>query len=494
MNNSYSIKDIISMLLSKIWLIILVTFLGGIVAFSISKFMISPKYSSHITMYVQSYKDISEDNNDGSISNSKQLVNTYREVMLDDAVMDALLIEVQKSSYVEKYGITLDLLRENYGVVAGTTDTISTASLRKSISIKTVDDTSAMVVTVTTKNAKLSAAVCNALAEIAPEKVEEAIGIGTINKIAEAKIYENPVSPSVIKNSIIGAFAALVIVVLVILAINFLDNSIKRASDLEERYKKPILGEVSKLNYDKKKIDLDTQKIKLTDKNVPFDIIESYKSIRTNVTFALSTAQEKIIVVSSPNPNEGKSTVSCNMAIALAQSGKKVLLIDGDLRKNRQDFIFEILNKKGLSSVISKQEKLEDCIQKNVVENLDVMTSGPIPPNPSELLGSEQMRNILKELSSVYDTIIIDTPPVNTVTDAMELAKVVSGIVIVVSHRKTSTTDVDEALKKIELCQLRVLGFILNNVNHEHDTGYYARYGKGYYKQYRTNARETENK
>lgn len=169
-------------------------------------------------------------------------------------------------------------------------------------------------------------------------------------------------------------------------------------------------------------------------KEVPFFIVESYKSIRTNVTFSLSTFDRKIFAVSSSNPGEGKSTTSANIAIAMAQSGSKVLLIDADMRKSVQHKIFGIKNKKGLSSAVSKISSLEDCIQKNVMENLDVMTAGPIPPNPSELLASEQMTAILNELSEKYTVIIIDTPPVNVVTDAMELAKNISGIIMVVRY------------------------------------------------------------
>ena len=158
-NNEISIADIVSLFLSKLWIIIFAAVIGGVVAFSYSKFVLPLKYSSHISMYVQSYTGISENaNNYNNISNSKQLVNTYMEVLKDDAVMNAVGDELQES-------FDDALLADNFGMKDGK---ISASSLRNSLSISTVTDTSALNVSATTKNAELSAAVCNALAKVAP--------------------------------------------------------------------------------------------------------------------------------------------------------------------------------------------------------------------------------------------------------------------------------------------------------------------------------------
>ena len=127
-------------------------------------------------------------------------------------------------------------------------------------------------------------------------------------------------------------------------------------------------------------------------------------------------------------------------------------------------------------------EALNDCISYNVMENLDVMPAGPIPPNPSELLASDNMTEILEKLCEIYDTIVIDTPPVNVVTDSMELAKNVSGTIMVIRYGDTTTDDVEEAMKKIEFCQMNMLGFILNGVRTKHTGKYYSKYKYKYYK------------
>lgn len=477
MENSYSIKDLIELMLSRIWLIICITIIGGAAAFSISKFILPLQYSSHITMYVQSYTGITENTNVNNISNSKQLVNTYMEVLKDDAVMNAVG-ELLVNEFDEA------TLTQNFSLSDGK---ISPSSLRACIAISSVTDTSAVKVVTTAKNAEVAAAICNDLTYVAPEYVEDAVGVGSINTIDTAKVYNSPVAPNKTKNTVIGMAAGFMLIVMIIFLMDFFDNTIKDSDLLGKKYKKAIIGEIQQFGTEKKKKDQDADDhIKLTDKDVPFYIVESYKSIRTNVTFSLSTFEKKIFAISSANPGEGKSTTASNIAIAMAQQGdNKVLLIDADMRKAVQHKVFGLKNKKGLSSAVSKMNKLEDCIQKNVMENLDVMTSGPIPPNPSELLGSEQMSAILDELSKTYSMIIIDTPPINVVTDAMELTNKISGIIMVLRHGKTTEEDIESAYKKIEFSKMNLLGFILNDIKRKHRGGYYSRYkykDKYYYK------------
>ena len=472
MNQSYSIKDIIRLLLSHIWLIIVITVLGAGAAFGISKFLLPLQYSSHITMYVQSYTGITENaNSANNISNSKQLVNTYMEVLKDDAVMNAVAEKLSKQ-------FEENVLSQNFTI--NDSGKITPASIRSCLAISSVTDTSAVKVNATAKNAEVAAAICNDLTQVAPQYVEEAVGVGSINTIDTAKVYNTPVAPNTMKNTVIGAVAGFMLIVLIIFLIDFFDNTIKDTDALGKKYNKAIIGDIQAFDDSKKKRDADDVHLKLTDKDAPFHIIESYKSIRTNLSFALSTVEKKTFVVSSANPGEGKSTTSANIAIAIAQSGSHVLLIDADMRKSVQHKIFELVNKKGLSTAVSKMHTPDECIQKNVMENLDVMTAGPIPPNPSELLASEMMEQMLNELSEKYDAILIDTPPVNVVTDAMELAKSVSGIVLVVRYGRTTDEDVDNVFKRVELANMNLLGFILNGVKSKH-AGYYSKYGKGKY-------------
>lgn len=470
-NQAIDLADVFRLMLRKLWLIILAALVGGAAAFAWSTSMLPLKYSSHISMYIQCYTTFNEnpDLNYSNISTSKQLIKTYIEVLKDDAVMGA--VGEKLTGQFEESQLRNCFAFNEYGK-------ISPSSIRSALSISSVTDTSALSVSATTKNAEIAAAVCNSLAEVAPDYLKNAVGVGSISTIDTAKVYHNPVAPNNTKNAMLGAFAAAALVIFIIFLIYLFDTTIKDTDVLTTRYQKAIIGTVQQ--YGGKKNANGDDHMKLNDQNMPFSVVESYKSIRTNVSFALSPYEQKVFTVSSANPTEGKSTVSANTAIAMAQGGNKVLLIDADLRKPTQHQIFGLGNKKGLSNAIGKMNKLDECISKNVLENLDVMTAGPIPPNPSELLASENMSAILDQLKEQYALIIIDTPPINVVTDAMELAKNVSGIMLVLRYGKTSSEELDAAMKRVEFSKMDMLGFVLNGVDSKHGT-YYA---KGKYGDY----------
>lgn len=192
MKNSYTIKELIGLFLNKIWIIIIVTIAGGILSFGFSKMFLPFEYSSHVSMYVQSYTGISDQMADqNNISNSKQLVNTYMEVLKDDAVMAAIgeLLLEQFDEVILSENFTFNMSGE-----------IETESLRKCIELSTVTDTSAVKVIATAKNPEIAASICNNLTSIAPEYVAKAVGVGSINTIDKAKVYETPVAPNVIKH------------------------------------------------------------------------------------------------------------------------------------------------------------------------------------------------------------------------------------------------------------------------------------------------------
>lgn len=470
MNNDYTIKNLLELFLSKIWIIIAAIFLGGITAFCISKFIMPLEYSSHISMYVQSYTEVqgNSDQNYNDISKSKQLINTYIEVLKDDAVMESVGNSLSKR-------FEDSVISESFVLSEGS---IKPSSLRSAISITTVTDTSALNIVATTKNAELSAAICNEIANQADQYIDKAIGVGSISTIDTAKVYNSPVSPNISKNTLIGAMIGLILIMFIIFIIDFFDNTVKDTGMISSIYNKAILGEIQQLGNEKNKSRKSNSEshIKLTDENVPFYIIESYKSMRTNIAFALSTFDKKIIAVSSANPAEGKSTTSANIAIASAQSGNRVLLIDADMRKAVQHKFFGLKNKKGLSSAISKMSSIDECIQKNVMENLDVITSGPIPPNPSELLSSETSKKIFEELSKIYSLIIVDLPPVCVVSDTVTLSHEVAGLIMVVRYGKTTFDDLKEANKRIELADMNVLGYVLNDIKSKNYGKYYSKY------------------
>ena len=199
---------------------------------------------------------------------------------------------------------------------------------------------------------------------------------------------------------------------------------------------------------------------------------ESYRILRTNIMYSSFDKKIKRILVTSSEPAEGKSTTSGNLALAFAQDEKKVILIDCDLRKPSLHKKFRISNNIGLSDVIIDRDKLNKCIQKRT-EYLDILTAGKIPPNPSEMLGSQAMSSLLDELSNVYDVIILDSPPVLAVTDAQILSTKVDGTVLVVRAEKTKKDTVLAAKGVLDKVNANILGTVLNGGDKNKDNYYY---------------------
>jgi len=221
-----------------------------------------------------------------------------------------------------------------------------------------------------------------------------------------------------------------------------------------------------------------TLKRRLLAHNSPKDpVAEQYRTIRTNIQFSNVDQDIKTIVVTSSVAEEGKSTTTSNLATVYAQQGLNVLLIDADLRKPTGHYTFRLENHIGLTNVLTRQSTLAQAVQESEIPHLSVLTSGPIPPNPSELLASAQMAELLKEMKEQFDMIIFDTPPILAVADAQILANQVDGTILVVSSGKTEK---DAALKSKELlsnAQGKLLGVVLNNRKVE-EGNYYYYYGQ----------------
>ncbi|PAK48922.1 CpsD/CapB family tyrosine-protein kinase [Priestia megaterium] len=221
-----------------------------------------------------------------------------------------------------------------------------------------------------------------------------------------------------------------------------------------------------------------TLKRRLLAHNSPKDpVAEQYRTIRTNIQFSNVDQDIKTIVVTSSGAEEGKSTTTSNLATVYAQQGLNVLLIDADLRKPTGHYTFRLENHIGLTNVLTRQSTLAQAVQESEIPHLSVLTSGPIPPNPSELLASAQMAELLKEMKKQFDMIIFDTPPILAVADAQILANQVDGTILVVSSGKTEK---DAALKAKELlsnAKGKLLGVVLNNRKVE-EGNYYYYYGQ----------------
>lgn len=232
----------------------------------------------------------------------------------------------------------------------------------------------------------------------------------------------------------------------------------------------------------KKKINYVDKSRNVINNDSKFAIVEGYKIARTNLVFSLSAADNNIAVVTSWSKGEGKSTATSNLAISFSKMGKKVLLIDCDLRRPNVHNLLKLDNSTGLAEIVGKFKSFDEAVHREVLPCLDVLTSGSIPPNPSELLASSSFDALIKSVRDEYEFIIIDSPPLGVVTDTLLLKDYIGGYVVVVREKVTTHGDIEKTIQSIKLADSKILGFLKVGCSvHEkkHYKGYY-----GYYKYY----------
>lgn len=229
------------------------------------------------------------------------------------------------------------------------------------------------------------------------------------------------------------------------------------------------------------------------DPSLKFRVEEAYKSVRTNLMFSVMKKGCKTVVISSSTPNEGKTTTTINIAIALSQADQKVLLIDGDLRKPKIHHYFSVPNSPGLTNYLgskvgadsSKKADLFSVIHATEYENLSVLCSGSIPPNPAEILGSEPMAEFLEEIGKDFDYIIIDTPPINVVSDALPVIRESDGVVLVVRSNQSTHPEIQKSISALEFIDAKILGFVVNFAETNRSKYGYGKYGRYRYGKYK---------
>jgi capsular exopolysaccharide synthesis family protein len=205
-------------------------------------------------------------------------------------------------------------------------------------------------------------------------------------------------------------------------------------------------------------------------------VAEAFRTLRTNLGFAELDHPFHSMVVTSAGPEDGKSTIASNLGVVMAHAGHRAIIVDCDLRRPMQHKIFELENIRGLTTALIQKLKINEVIQRGVIENLDVLTTGPIPPNPAELIGTEPVRRLWAELSAQYDYVIVDSPPLLAVTDAALLASQVDGVLLVVEP-STRIEMAVQAKEQLIRANARIVGVVMNRVKiRAHDYRYYYYY------------------
>lgn len=291
--------------------------------------------------------------------------------------------------------------------------------------------------------------------------------------VEKAETPSSPIGNNVKRNILLGIILGLFGGIGLAFFIEYLDNTIKYPEDAEEKLGLPVIGLISLL----KTKEQDIERVVKKDPFAP--VSENYRSARTSLMLSSSDKPPKIVLITSMTPKEGKTTTVVNIAEAIASMGKKVLVIDGDLRRPRVHKIFGLPNKTGLSSFLAGVSDTPEIVNIHDSENLSVLPSGPIPPAPSELLSSAKMEQLISDCNSVYDFILLDSPPVLSVTDSLILSKTADTTLVVVRSGKTTYELATSGIKSLLEVNANLTGMLINCADLKKDGYHY--YGYGYY-------------
>ena len=299
-----------------------------------------------------------------------------------------------------------------------------------------------------------------------------------IRMIDRALVSKIPVKPRKQIILLAGFAIALVLASLAVFLVEFFDTKFKSFKELETISGKSLLGIIPKFQQ------IETSQFKeiaFEDKSGKNLAVEAFRSLRTNIKLSNPDSKLKVMLVTSSVPHEGKTIVSSNLASSYSVAGKKVLLIDADMRKPRVHKVFGLKNEKGLSTLIVGEHSMDDVVNKNVYEGLDVVTAGIIPPNPAELLESSRFADILKDFSEIYDVVIIDTPPLSPVSDAATIAPLTDGLILAVNISETPRDVFKSVIANISKPGIVRLGVVVNNIDFKQEKKFKSYYGYSYY-------------
>ena len=436
----------------RLWMIVACPILAAVAAGVVS-FALPPVYEAKVDLAVRSAQVLpSTDPNAPSVSNAGILA-TYAQWMVEPPQLSKVIADLQLKTTSD------ELLKE----IKVTPDTVSTV----------------LHITVQDTNPVLARDIANTLvrefkATVKQVQQAETQAPDNLVPISDAVLPDKPVAPNKTLNVAIAFSAGLLLALGIAFLMDYLDQSIKSEEDLTERLGLIPLGHIAFVLAGKGKrgelVALDTQS----------HASEAFKALRTSFLFSTIDQELKEVVVTSAELGEGKSRTAANLAIVLAQAGYKTLLIDADFRRPSQHRIFSRVRNIGLSNLIIQDAPESEAITAvEDVPNLWLLTSGPTPPNPSELLGSGRMRELMARLRSHFTYLVVDTPPVNAVTDASILAAAANGTVLVVEHARTTFPALKRARQMLDRVGAHTLGAVMNKVraragSYSYEYGYYA--------------------
>lgn len=308
------------------------------------------------------------------------------------------------------------------------------------------------------------------------DRMNRNIDSTNVRPLDPALVPSSPVFPVLRTNIVTASVLALLLGLTLVFVIVLMDRSIKSTNDATQAIGAPLLGVIPMLDESELTESTDGNRDLYVHRNPGSRIAECCRSLRTNIMFSAADRQLKTIVVSSANPREGKTTSVIYLGTTLAQSGQRVLLIDTDMRRPRLHASTGVSRQTGLTNLIIGDHEIDDVIKTTEIPNLFVLPCGPLPPNPAELLMSQRFQTVLDELSKRFDRIILDSPPLQVVTDAVVLSKRTDGAILIVKAGSTLREDAKRSARQIRSVDGKIFGVIVNAIEPDHRTGYYYSY------------------
>lgn len=454
--NAFNI-DIIKLLfymLKRCWVIILCAAIGFGYMYWHTAYRTKDTYTASGTMYVYNANPNLVNygyTSSSDINSAVKLIDTYLVVVKSNKVMDAVVERLQP-----------DYPKITVGQVVGT------------LSMGAVSETGVLKISCTTDEPQKAADICNAVMDVAPSEIKRVVGAGEIEIIDYAEVPARANGRPMMQNGIKGAAYGAIPAIGLLFLLFILNQKIEDAKELTDSYTVPVLASLKRY----KEESVDPGKFLLTSSS-EMEVIESYAKLRMNLLYTLVEKKKHSVIVTSGISGEGKSTIAANLAISVAMSGKRVLLVDADMRRACQHDIFAYEDSlPGLSDALIGSFNWKDVLVKSGLETMDILPAGTVPPNPAELLESPAMHKLIEEFEADYDLVLLDVPPINIVSDPLALSDQVAGAIFVVRQHFSDHRELQRAIKQAEMTGMNLLGFVFYGENLRRG-GYYSR--KYYY-------------
>jgi len=436
--NYREIKDYLNIIRKRILFILITTVFSTLAAGILSFYVLKPVYEATSTIIVG--KDNADKITQSEVMMYQSLIKTYSEIAKSRVVAENAAEKVKLETLADEF--------------------------MANVSIKAETGTQIIDISYRDKTPEIAAQRANAYAQGFIEESQKLLPSGSAGIMDKAPIPKRPITPNKKVNIAIGFMLGLLISFGLVLLDEYLNNTIKNEEDAERYLGLPVIGLIPKQN---KMVNL------IVGKEPKSPVTEAFKSMRTNLLFAMENRGVRTLMVCSSCPEEGKTSVSTNIGYVIAQTGKKVLLIDCDLRRPSVHRHFNISNDIGLVDIVLKGGDVKEIVSKIEI-NFDVLTAGRLNYNPSEVLSSQRMKAFIREMEGEYDYVILDTPPVIGFTDAMTMVTEKIGVLLVISSQETKI----EICKKSKQLLLNINAVLIGNVLNKVDKRSMIGYGYDY--------------